>query len=182
MLPTADVQAATRVLVETASARWETEALDLLPDGKTVLLRLAGPEDAIAMLAREIVTRWPGNVLPAADAEAAWRTIRELQWQHPDGLLIKIPITPAQVATLHEAAKPLDAKVHISGGGNVALASFPASAAGSAVNERLIAGKFAGLTLAGKAPLWLGLRARTEIAASVKEALDPNHRFPNLHD
>src|SRR5512137_2087424 len=38
-LPAADSEAASNMLVAAANSRWECEALDLLPDGKTVCLR-----------------------------------------------------------------------------------------------------------------------------------------------
>jgi hypothetical protein len=38
------------------------------------------------------------------------------------------------------------------------------------------------MTLRGDAPLWPGSRPRFEIMAAVKQALDPEGRFPPLDD
>ena len=42
-LTTSGAEAAAKVLTDAANSRWECDALDILPDGKTVCLRLAGP-------------------------------------------------------------------------------------------------------------------------------------------
>ena len=39
-----------------------------------------------------------------------------------------------------------------------------------------------GLTLRGDSPLWIGGRPRFAIEAAVKQALDPQDRFPTLDD
>ena len=39
-----------------------------------------------------------------------------------------------------------------------------------------------GLTLAGNAPLWVGGRPRYAVEAAVKQAFDPDHRFPSLDE
>ena len=64
-LPTTGAEAAASMLVEAASSRWECDALDLLPDGKTVCLRLAGPAVALEAVSKEILARWPDEVLAA---------------------------------------------------------------------------------------------------------------------
>jgi hypothetical protein len=38
------------------------------------------------------------------------------------------------------------------------------------------------MTLRGDAPLWPGLKSRAELMHGVKQALDPQNRFPNLDD
>jgi len=181
-LTTSGVEAATRVLMDAANSRWEPDALDLLPDGKTVCLRLAGPAPALETLSREVLTRWPGQALSTESAEAAWSEVREFRWAHADGVLVKVAITPAVVPSLDALARSLDGtRVHVSAGGNVAFVSLPSSVQPTAWHERLCALGLSGVTLRGNAPLWCGVH-KTAIASAVKQALDPQNRFPSTDD
>ena len=181
-LTTSGVEAATRVLMDAANSRWEPDALDLLPDGKTVHLRLGGPAPALETLSREVLTRWPGRALATESADAAWSDVREFRWAHADGALVKVAITPAVVPSLDALARSLDGtRVHVSAGGNVAFVSLPASVQPAVWHERLGALGLPGLTLRGHAPLWCGVR-KTAIAGAVKQALDPQNRFPSIDD
>jgi hypothetical protein len=60
--------------------------------------------------------------------------------------------------------------------------SFPSAGQPDALDERLRGLGLPAVTLRGDAPLWLGTRTRPNIAQAVKEALDPQHRFPGLDD
>lgn len=161
-------EAAARVLTEAANTRWEADAIELMPDGRTVLVRLTTP-DAVA---REVLDRWPGMELSAEDALAAWAEIREFRWAHAEGVLIKAPLTPDRVVAFR-GGLPKEARLHVSGGGNVAYVSLPEA------GERF---DWAGLTLRGSGPLWHGRTQRPQILQAVKEALDPEQRFPSLDD
>jgi glycolate oxidase FAD binding subunit len=175
--------AASRIFCEAASTRWELAALDLLPDGKTVLLRLGGPAAALVEISREIFTRWPGQSLSGAEAERIWAELREFGWAYADGLLAKVAITPAVWPALHRTVSLLDgARVHVSAGGNQAFISLPSAGQRGALDESLRDLDLPGVTLRGAAPLWLGARPRSNLALAVKEALDPQHRFPNLDE
>ena len=90
-------EAAAKLLTDAANSRWEPDALDLLPDGKTVCLRLAGPASALEAISREVLARWPGQTLSAAEADVAWADLREFRWAHAGGVLAKVAITPAVV-------------------------------------------------------------------------------------
>ena len=182
-LPTTGAEAAARVLTDAANSRWECDALDLLPDGKTVCLRLAGPAPALEAVSREILARWPGQALSAAEADAAWSELREFRWAHAGGALVKVAVTPAVVPALDTAARSLDGtRVHVSVGGNVAFVSLPPAVPPAALHERLRALGLRGVTLCGNAPLWCGARSTPAIAAAVKQALDPQNRFPSTDD
>ena len=92
-------------------------------------------------------------------------------------------ITPAVVPALDAAARSLDGtRVHVSVGGNVAFVSLPSSVPPAALQERLRALGLPGVTLCGNAPLWCGARTTSAIAAAVKQALDPQNRFPSTDD
>jgi glycolate oxidase FAD binding subunit len=182
-LPTTGAEAAARVLTDAANSRWECEALDLLPDGKTVCVRLAGPATAIESVSREILARWPGQALDGAEADAVWSELRELSWTHPAGALVKVAISPAAVPSIAAATGALDGtRVHFSAGGNVAYVSMPSSVPPTALHEKLRALGLPAVTLLGNAPLWCGARTTPAIAGAVKQALDPQNRFPSTED
>lgn len=182
-LTTSGAEAAANVLMEAANSRWEVDALDLLPDGKTICLRLAGPLQALEALSREILARWPGQALAAAEAESIWSDLREFRWAHAGGVLVKAAITPTVVASLDTAVRSLDgARVHMSAGGNLAFVSLPSSVPAAALQERLRALSLPAVSLAGNAPLWCGAHTNSGISAAVKQALDPQNRFPGLDD
>jgi glycolate oxidase FAD binding subunit len=174
------IEDAARVLTEAANTRWELDALDALPDGKSVLLRLAAPEAAMAAIAREILARWPGETLSAAEAATVWSDIGEFRWVHPGQALIKVVITAAQLPPLHHAARSVNGmRIHVSAGGDVAYVS---SLDGVAVDGVLRELGLRGMTLQGIGPIWRGIRQQTQIARAVKKALDPQGRFPALDD
>jgi glycolate oxidase FAD binding subunit len=182
-LPTSGAEAAAKMLMEAANSRWEPDALDLLLDGKTVLLRLAGPASALETISREVLARWPGQPLEAADADAAWAEVREFRWAHSGGVLAKVAITPAVGPSLAAAARSLEgSRVHFSAGGNVAFVSLPTSVPATALQEWLRALSLPGVSLCGDAPLWCGTHTTSAIAPAVKQAMDPQNRFPSIDD
>ena len=182
-LTTAGAEAAAKVLTDAANSRWEPDALDLLPDGKTVCVRLAGPASALETISREVLARWPGQTLSAAEADLAWAELREFRWAHAGGVLVKVAITPAVVPSLDAVAHSLDGtRVHFSAGGNVAFVSLPSSVPPSALQERLCVLSLPAVSLVGNAPLWCGTRTNTAVSVGVKQALDPQNRFPAIED
>jgi hypothetical protein len=74
------------------------------------------------------------------------------------------------------------ARVHVSAGGNVAFVSLASTSDAAVLDESLRELGLSGVTLRGDAPLWCGVRKRPQIAIAVKQALDPQSRFPSLDD
>lgn len=132
-------------LARIARGRFEADALDVPPGGEAMLVRLAGPPQAIEALAREI----GGEIIDGA----VWDRVRETSWG------FKSALAPGEGATFRQS--------HLSCGGDVAFSiDSPAH----------------GLALRGDGPLWIGGRTRFAIEDRVKEALDPDHRFPSLEN
>jgi glycolate oxidase FAD binding subunit len=171
--------AAVEILTGAGRGRWELEALDLLPGRSNVLGRLAGPASALEALAKDLLVRWPGEVLPGEQADRLWANLREAHWAYAGGVLLKCPITPLQVGFILELGHRVGGRVHISAGGNVAWISVPGADALPVLDEQLRAQNLTAMSLRGKAPLWLGARRDFSIAKAVKQALDPAHRFPS---
>jgi glycolate oxidase FAD binding subunit len=172
-LPVADATTTTDLLNTAGGARWEIDALDLLPSADAVALRLAGPESALPLLATEILARFPGQILPASTANTLWSDLRELRWIFADGPLLKLALTPAQLPALVARVRAVAGRVHITAGGNAALVSLPTPTTSLGLPA---------LTLRGAGPLWLDAPASPAITAAVKTALDPKNRFPSLAD
>jgi glycolate oxidase FAD binding subunit len=182
-LDVSDPESAVKILTAAANSRWELDALDGLPDGKSIALRLGGPATALPSLAREILGRWPGRVLSAEDANALWLELRECHWANAAGPLLKIAVSPSAVVTLAQSVSTLSgARMHLSAGGNVAFVSLAAADQVTTLDENLRAQKLSGVTLRGDAPLWLGARTHFKISQAVKAAFDAENRFPGLDD
>jgi glycolate oxidase FAD binding subunit len=172
-LPVADSTAAVSLLTAASNSRWEPDAIDLLPTGDAVALRLAGPAEALTVLSREILSRWPGEIVSDDAADALWADLREFGWAHPGNTLHKLALTPAELPGLVAAARALAGRIHVSAGGNVAFVSLPTGADPAKLG-------LPALTLRGACPLWHGASPLPSIAAAVKTALDPQNRFPGL--
>jgi glycolate oxidase FAD binding subunit len=182
-LDAGSIETASRILIEAASARWEVDALDILPGSSYVCFRLAGPPAALDALAKEILTRWPGEKLDAATAQTIWNDLSEFRWTCSGGPLIKIALNPAVLSSLYRDVQALDGvRIHVSSAGNVAFASLPTSSQVKAFDEALRRLGLPAVTLRGQAPLWLGAQSLPSIAAAVKQALDPANRFPGLDE
>ncbi len=172
-----------RLLTDAGNGRWQPDALDVPPGGGAVCLRLAGPADALAQLSSEILARWPGGAMAASEAEAFWTDLREFRWAHSEGVLARIAITLAQVTPLIRLVQSLaGARIHVSAGGNLAFVSLPSAESVAELHKELGVMGAEGIAWRGRSPLWLGTRRGTGIAAAVKNALDPEQRFPGLED
>jgi hypothetical protein len=174
---------ATQILLEAARARWEPHALDVLPGGCDVCVRLGGSAPALQDMATDILARWPGEKLTDADAQKLWSDLREFRWTDPQGPLIKIALTPAVLPAFYRGLQKVDGvRAHVSAGGNVAFVSLPANSWAPVLNDLLRDLSLSAVTLRGDAPLWCGLQSRPKIAQAVKQALDPENRFPGLDE
>jgi glycolate oxidase FAD binding subunit len=171
-----DAAAMTAILTGAANTRWELDALEAAPAEGAVYARLAAPAAALDVLAKEILARWPGAALGDGEASELWRSVAEFGWAHAGGALVKVALTPAQVAALVTTARTQPGiRTWIGAGGNVGYLSLPAGATLPSLN-------WPALTLRGDAPLWPGSRPRFEVMRAVKAALDRNHCFPGLDD
>lgn len=180
-LPGGSTAGATRILTAAATARWEIDALEANPANGDVFIRLAGPGPAIAVLAQEILARWPGEKLAPDAAEKLWTDTLEFRWVEPQGALLKLSLTPARFADFATLLKVVpDARGWIGNGGNVGYLALPQAAVTDALCRRLREASLPALTLRGEGPLFPGLRSDPEIARAVKSALDPANRFPSL--
>lgn len=175
-LEAADFAAKARLFVALAGGRWEVDALDAAMEEPAVFVRIGGPAAALDALTAELLGKWPGVALTGGEADYFWQTVAEFRWAHSSGVLAKIALTPALVEDFAARVRgTADARGWVSAGGNVGYVSVAAGAA-------LPALPWAGVTLRGDAPLWLGGRRDFAVMRAVKSALDPQNRFPQLDE
>ena len=176
-----DHEAAVKRLREISLSRRAADTLDYDPGEKVIWLRFDGPEQqAISQICEEVKGCWPGEVMPADEME--WSVRREVSWA--EGMfLVKVPVSLARVILLAEWVDDCGGMVEcrVSSGGNVAWLSFGEKAL-VAVEEFLREQAMTGLILRGERPdgPWLGQRKVDIVSGLVKEALDPDGRFPEI--
>ena len=176
-----DHEAAVKRLREISLSRWEADTLDYDPGEKVICLRFDGPEQqAISQICEEVKGCWPGEVMPTDEME--WSVRREVSWAEGK-FLVKVPASLARVILLAEWVDDCGGMVEcrVSSGGNVAWLSFGENAL-VAVEEFLREQVMTGLILKGARPdgPWLGQRKVDAVSGLVKEALDPDGRFPEI--
>ena len=116
-----------------------------------------------------------GDVLTGNSEQALWREAREFTWAEPNEQIIKVPVTPAKIATLD--ARLGDMECRYSVGGNVAWVAAP--------NGHALDGMLRDLGLSGLVLLnadgeqRIGLRERNIFIERAKRALDPLGKFVN---
>jgi glycolate oxidase FAD binding subunit len=182
-LPAAGPEAIARTLVEMSATRWEPDALDAAPGAEAVHARFAAPRAALEAIAGDILSGRPGERLSPGAAGAFWSGLREFRWAHPGGVLFKVALNPRHLAPLFSALGPAPGpRVHVTAGGNAAFVSLPGPGDVARVSEALSRLGLPAVTLRGEAPLWIGAVDRPQLAAAVKQALDPLNRFPPLDD
>lgn len=178
-------EAASRMMAAAAS-RWELLAIDYLAGERCLVLRVGGPPESTAAIAREIERRWPGEtrLLPGDEAGAVWANLRELRRLAPGGCAIKVPVTPKIIPLLEQRLSVIPGlKNHYSAAGNVACLCAASPSELPAVSAALAELKLRGMTFVGErnTPLWPGHHPDTRVAAALKSAIDPLARFPSLN-
>jgi glycolate oxidase FAD binding subunit len=167
------------------AAPLDVDALDLWPapeGGWALLIRLAGPPAALPLRVERLRPVAEGDAqLLEGDADlATWRAMREMEWVPPGWGLVKVPLTPAQVAPLDGALSAgvtprQGASTRFSVGGNVAWIAAPDP---HALDPALRALGLSGLVVFGPpgSPL-IGAPTGASFERRVKAALDPTGKF-----
>ena len=176
-----DHEIAVERLGEISLSRWEADALDYDPEERVICLRFDGPDQqAISQICEEVKGCWSGEVMPADDME--WAIRREASWAQ-GMFLVKLPLALSEVTFLADWVDDCGGMVgcRISSGGNAAWLSFGKKELGI-VDEFLRGRAMTGLILRGTryGDLWLGERKVDVISGLLKEALDPDGRFPEI--
>lgn len=164
-------------MVELARGRLELDAIEYAPD-LGLIIQIGAPQPALDSLCSDVMGRWPGEVTRWGAEEAAgyWRALTEMKWAQGGDRLVKIPVTPSRIARLESAL--MDFSRHYSAGGSALWIACDESQL-DAVSEVLMREQLKGLVLGGSRR-WVGWWMDDSIVGAVKEALDPEGRFPKF--
>lgn len=152
-----------------ANSRYEVDALDYRPSERTLLIRLAGPDDSNTALAREI----GGTIVPC---DTVWPDINRFSWAPANHALVKVPTTPRTVEAFLESLDQLSSlHTHLSAGANLLWIATPDIASlDFFFSEHQIPGQ----VIRGSSPkIHLGPSPAPEITRSLKSVFDPDGRF-----
>ena len=152
----------------------DLDALEFDATGKRVLARLRGQPEALKSRVDQLDR---GDVMNAEEGANYWKNHGSFAWASGRKYLIKVPITLRQLTDLDLGSLSIDYWLGI--GGN--LLWIGSDEAGE-LHDLLSQQNLRGLILRGPAanPL-IGTDPSWMIADSVKNALDPNPRFPELY-
>lgn len=165
-----------KLMTDLASGRWEFDALDAPVEEGAVYARLAGPEAALELLAKDILTRCNGIVLTGGEGAYLWQSVVGFNWAHTGGTLVKVALTPKRVPEFIARVRvQTGTRGWVSAGGNVGYMSV---ASGNVLPPL----EWPAMMLRGEGALWLGTKPRFEVMTRVKAALDSSGRFPGLDD
>ena len=177
------MEMATSWIREMSAQRWELDASEVPVGGRSLLLRVGGPPEALESLTAEILGKWPGRSVSEAEAVEMWAGVREFRWAHTGGSLFKVPmVTGAMPGLARELGSLEGVRVHYGAGGQVAYVSMSPDGDDERLDERLRRLGLAGLRLHGDGRLWRGLRRSSAVEAGLKRALDAEARFMPVDD
>ena len=167
-------------LSTSASSRWELDAIDYSFDEQALVLRLAGPPRACALIASEIRNTWGEDVSDLAASDAFWQSVGELSWSSSGQTAVKVPTTPQQLFDLSDSLA-LDEGIHLHGSaaGNVAWILLDTGEGLSALDRQLRALQMPGLVIRGPCDRpRLGTWKSWEVERTIQAAMDPPRKFP----
>lgn len=173
----------------------ELHALDLEPAGAggkswTLWVRLGGLAEALPARVermREFLLAPKGGatvteIIEAPAEGTLWQEVKALAWVPRDWALVKVPLTPKRIPILEAQLAKLEARRRYSAGGNVVWLAWPVSENWAGKLDSLLTQlDLSGLVLLGPPGVTrLGVNPGASLARRVKQALDPNGRFPDL--
>lgn len=162
-----------------ANQPYEMDALDMRPNeaGVVMWVRVGGLMESLAARVSRL-SGWFGektavlHINKIEDDRALWQAINRCDWRD-EASLVKVPIAPKQLPTLHKCN--LVTNAHYSAAGNVAWLSVSDLVVFDAILSDL---KLLGLVLNGvqKRP-YVGQQTWLPFARRIKTALDPHGKF-----
>ncbi|ADI14688.1 FAD-binding protein [Truepera radiovictrix] len=194
-LETAHLDEGVALMERLARSSFEPHALELEPapsGGARLWVRLGGRAEALpARVARLQAFTRTGDVQPRQsevltdEAEAAfWEEARAFAWVPAEHALVKVALSPAELAGLEGALVGLEEAVgaplrrRYGVGGNVLYVGWPASAPPAALAGALQRLKLPGLALTGRWPTpLLGHHPGGALFERVRSVFDPQGRF-----
>jgi glycolate oxidase FAD binding subunit len=176
---------ALEALVRLTRQPLEIYALDMQPDNNgqwLLVVRLGG---AVASLParlerlRSVLGKVPMDTLEGDAEHGLWRSAVEFSWVPPGWSLVKVPLTPKRVLALDGELMANGARRVYSVGANLAWVAWQGDL--DTLDAILTMQELSGLVILGAAVKpRLGLRNGDSFARRIKQALDPQGKFPTL--
>jgi glycolate oxidase FAD binding subunit len=166
---------ANKAVQKLATSNLELACLELLPPSR-LLLRVGGLQEAVEGRL-ESVQKFLGKTGERLQDEQTWREAREFSWLPLEHSLIKIPLSPAKVATLEKVLEPLNLAKRYSVGGNVLYVAWP-NVEKEQLGKFLNAHALSALAITGswQNPL-LGKQTGQAFTERILSVLDPQGKF-----
>lgn len=159
-----------------AGTSWELDAVDYRPDEQRIYLRIGGPESSIDPIVGQIRTRWGSEAKTVDHIDEPWAKVRELCWSIHRPIVAKIPTTPAVVEKLSEQ---LPGQLWFSAAANVLWHSMKNDQEVKKSSDTLSDLNLNGLVVKGESKQCrIGSWPESEIQTQLKDAFDPEYRFP----
>jgi glycolate oxidase FAD binding subunit len=165
---------AMRCINQAAASHWELDAIEYAPERRAVLLKLAGPSEVDAAIAKQIMKQWP----QCQSYEIAIDPFDSLV-QDAGAFFIKVPITSkAYLSIADELNRISNCKTQLSVAANVLWISVTDPSEFHMIDQLLSKYKLSGLILVGDSKsCHIGHQITSQMAKSIQFAFDPHAKF-----
>jgi glycolate oxidase FAD binding subunit len=172
-----DLASALSLMATVQRARFDLEAIDLMPPG-VLTLRLGGATEAINARAdalRQAVGD-DARIITGEDDAALWREARDLSWAPADAALIRVPLSLPQVRALDDELGEDEVARRYAVAGNLAWIAWPRSIEplDTVLRQHGLVGQV--LTGAHGTP-FIGATAPNSFEQRLRSVLDPSGRL-----
>lgn len=165
----------------------ETDAIDIetYHDKIQVFIRIGGIESALTGRSERLKTFLHRHSTIAAvevleSNMQFWHSINNLEWMNDCSSLVKVALTPRQLADFDTRLQSVPSKRRYTAAGNVAWVAINDVSALSPILSEM---QLAGLQIIGEAgSLFLGHLKGREMLQRMKQVLDPNNVFRGMYD
>lgn len=176
-----DIESAAIMMQTLACTSFDLDAVELEPPGR-LWVRVAGRSDGIEPRLQEIASfvTHETHVLTATEQDELWQRIREFAWLE-EGWLVKVPIVPSRLTELDAKLADSNVRAWYGVGGNLAWLNLRDcdSATVGHIHHVLYELSLSGLLVMGKHDQGiLGRSINNAFATRLKQAMDPEGRFP----
>ena len=156
------------------------DAFDYRPDGRTIYLRLAGPESVVDAIAQEVRSFWEPDVADLPDPDDFWRSLGLLDCFGENKTVVKVPTTSTSFLELRKSLSQ-ETPLHLSVAGGVVWIFADSDEQLAEVDKCLASLDLQGLVVQGSCKRFrVGTWPSSNMESAVKAAMDPTARFPGL--
>lgn len=160
-----------------ASSPLEPACLDLLPPDR-LLVRIGGLASALeARLQRLLELCGGGEVLRDEQEQQLWQQARDLQWADAEASLVRVALSPGQIAEAEEALAPVECPRRYSVAGNLLWLAWPPQADAAVLDQCLQRINRNALVLRGSLPQPPPNRGGELFRAQLASVFDPQHKL-----